>query len=145
MDITVYLPDELGERAKNEGLNFSRMLRAAVNSELEQRDAMNDALSDELQTYEVEIPYLDEATGETVPVIGRVTGRQLFEDDAVAVWLKPDMQILILWKAAGWEVQKPDSAQDAARSLGEYFLASGEPTTFIELCRKLGVKPVIDL
>lgn len=144
MDINVYLPNELGERAKHQELNFSRILRAAVTRELDQRDAMNDALGDEVQTYEVEIPYHDDESGETVPVIGRITGRELFDDGDVAVYLKSDRQILILWKSIH-EVGKFDDAQDAARALADYFLTSGEPKMFIDMCRKLGVKPVIDL
>ena len=38
MDITTYLPDELGERAKRADLNFSRLLRGAVADELTRQD-----------------------------------------------------------------------------------------------------------
>lgn len=34
MRITVYLPDDLGERARAAGINFSGVLRAAVEHEL---------------------------------------------------------------------------------------------------------------
>ena len=42
MDITVYLPDELGSWAKDAGINFSATLRGAVQSE-RTRAAMQDA------------------------------------------------------------------------------------------------------
>jgi len=45
MDITVYLPDEIGERAKKYGLNLSRMLRASVEEELNQLAELADTLS----------------------------------------------------------------------------------------------------
>lgn len=38
VDITCYLPDELGAKAKEADLPFSRMLRAAVEAELEKRE-----------------------------------------------------------------------------------------------------------
>jgi post-segregation antitoxin (ccd killing protein) len=40
MDITVYLPDELGSRAKEAELPFSGLLRAAVEEELARRAAL---------------------------------------------------------------------------------------------------------
>lgn len=39
MDITIYLPDELGKWAKENDLNLSRMLREAVEAEKHRRDA----------------------------------------------------------------------------------------------------------
>jgi len=39
MDITVYLPDELGKWAKEHDLNLSRMLRDAVEAEKRRREA----------------------------------------------------------------------------------------------------------
>lgn len=39
MDITVYLPDELGARAKSAKLPFSQLFRAAVERELAERNA----------------------------------------------------------------------------------------------------------
>jgi hypothetical protein len=38
MDITVYLPDEIGRWAKNNELNLSRMLRDAVEAEQDHRE-----------------------------------------------------------------------------------------------------------
>jgi post-segregation antitoxin (ccd killing protein) len=38
MNINAYLPDELGRRAKEAGLNLSGLLREAVVAELERRD-----------------------------------------------------------------------------------------------------------
>jgi hypothetical protein len=46
MDITVYLPDDIGQWAKNNELNLSAMLRAAVIEERDQRKAMAETLGD---------------------------------------------------------------------------------------------------
>jgi len=43
MDIAVYLPDELGARAKAAGLKFSALLRKAVTDELDRRQAIQRA------------------------------------------------------------------------------------------------------
>jgi len=55
MDIAVYLPDELGARAKQMKLPFSRMLRAAVEEEIRNRDRLRAAVA---------LAYLDWRTGE---------------------------------------------------------------------------------
>jgi hypothetical protein len=39
MDITVYLPDQLGQWAKDEALNLSQLLRAQVEAEKQHRTA----------------------------------------------------------------------------------------------------------
>jgi post-segregation antitoxin (ccd killing protein) len=39
MDITVYLPDEIGQWAKDAGLNLSQMLRAEVEAARQRRTA----------------------------------------------------------------------------------------------------------
>lgn len=44
MDITVYLPDDLGSQGKTAGLPFSQLLRAAVIAELERINAMKQTL-----------------------------------------------------------------------------------------------------
>jgi hypothetical protein len=46
VDITVYLPDELGAWAKENGVNLSQTLRAQVESERARRKAIADTLAD---------------------------------------------------------------------------------------------------
>jgi hypothetical protein len=43
MDITIYLPDEIGQWAKDKGLGLSRMLRDAVIEEQDRRQAIADS------------------------------------------------------------------------------------------------------
>ena len=46
VDITVYLPDDIGAQAKEAGMNLSRTLRDAVESELERARAMKEFAKD---------------------------------------------------------------------------------------------------
>jgi post-segregation antitoxin (ccd killing protein) len=54
MDITVYLPDELGKWAKEHDLNLSRMLRAALETEQHRRGAVA-YLLEEAATYNLAV------------------------------------------------------------------------------------------
>lgn len=54
MDITVYLPDELGKWAKDHHLHLSRMLREAVEIEKRRHDA-SAALAAETTTHELAV------------------------------------------------------------------------------------------
>ncbi len=81
MDITVYLPDALGARAKQENINLSRMLRDAITEEFAMRDAMK---TQDVQVYEVK---LEEH-------VGRITGNKIAEDDRVQVFLTDDERVL---------------------------------------------------
>src|SRR6266581_3784652 len=44
MDITIYLPDELGQWAKDAGLNLSQTLRSEVEAERHRRTAVDQTL-----------------------------------------------------------------------------------------------------
>ena len=46
MDITVYLPDEIGQWAKEAGINLSQTLRAALEAERSRRDTVAPILTD---------------------------------------------------------------------------------------------------
>jgi hypothetical protein len=52
MDITTYLPDELGARAKAAGVKFSALLRDAVTMDLVQREAF-ETLTEQMQVHEL--------------------------------------------------------------------------------------------
>jgi hypothetical protein len=64
MDITVYLPDDIGKFAKSAGLNLSAMLRQAVIAEKRRRAALK-VLEKEVQefTLDLETPDGDVYTG----------------------------------------------------------------------------------
>ena len=74
MDITVYLPDEIGARAKKAELKLSRMLRDAVELELRHRAAMEELAGDGEEI----LLYLETPDGQTFE--GRFTGSLLCEN-----------------------------------------------------------------
>lgn len=73
MDITVYLPDEIGAWAKEAELPLSRMLRDAVSDEKRQREAMARTLENAL-TYDREVEGDDEIGTHTACIHGAPIG-----------------------------------------------------------------------
>ena len=88
MDFTVYLPAEIGERAKAAELKLSRLLRDAVTRELDRRAAMNDTLA-ESQEYKVAVEDRDGRV-----FAGRITGRAIAVSGDVTVYLTDDERVL---------------------------------------------------
>lgn len=132
MDITIYLPDELGKRAKAEGINLSRTLRAALAHELPRRDAMTDTLKD-IETYELGL--LDH---EGHPYSGRVTGKHIASDESqyATVYLTDDGRVILYDERAQkhWVLEDPEAD-----------LQSLPPAEYTAAMDALGIKAVIDL
>jgi post-segregation antitoxin (ccd killing protein) len=135
VDITVYLPDEIGERAKKEDLKLSRMLRDAVIAEFDRKDAVNRLLG-ETQTYEVE---LRDAAGREYT--GRITGRLLYESLGQRFYLTETGRLLFVVDDRYEEVE---GGLDGAASFIAGW-AQDYPDQILDACEALGVKPVIDL
>ena len=144
MNFNIYLPEELGQRVRSEDLNLSRMLRDAVTAEFKRRDAMAEALSDS-QTYEFEWKDQD---GEYT---ARITGRQVWPDgkvgqqDHAAIYVASGNRVLVVYPSEQdhRDITPDEDLMDALRDA--YVLDLVEPDEFREVCRRLGVKPVIDL
>jgi hypothetical protein len=129
MDVTVYLPDDMAplvKRAKKEerGL-LSQLLRDALTTEMERRDAMSETLTD---AKEIELE-LEDNDGN--PYKGRFTGKEIDRDGSDAVYLTDDERVLIYDAelAVYWEVEDPES------ELEEWPAAA----------RALGITPVVDI
>jgi hypothetical protein len=91
MDITVYLPDEIGKRAKaaEPELNLSRLLRDAVEEELGRRERV-ELMHGDMQEHEVELE-----SPEGTVYTGVVLGKQLAEeDDGVTVFFTADERVV---------------------------------------------------
>ena len=84
MDVTVYLPDELGQRAKAARFKLSRMLRAAIQEELETMATKQRTLE---SAEEIVLDLVDE---EERPYKGRFVGTEIAED----VYLADDDRVL---------------------------------------------------
>jgi post-segregation antitoxin (ccd killing protein) len=131
MDITVYLPDEIGERAKSAGLNLSRLLRDAVSQELERRDALAETLENP-ETYNVA---LEDRDG--LEYTGRITGRLIASSGDIDVYLAEDERVLVhdRFKLKYWEEDDP---QENLRDVLE-------PGSYRTAMNALGLEAIIDL
>jgi hypothetical protein len=130
VDITVYLPDEIGQQAKQEELTLSRLLRDAVTDELERRRAVNETLSeDETKTYELE---LEDGT------TGRLTGREIAYDNTITVYLTDDERVIIY---DSYSLRYWDPGDDLEEELSG--LLSTED--YVQAMQALGLKPIIDI
>jgi hypothetical protein len=85
MNVNVYLPDDIGARAKEASLPFSQLLQAAVADELERRRIMSETLTD-VAVYEVDIEHPDGYV-----FTGRITGTLIADQ----VFLTEDERILV--------------------------------------------------
>jgi hypothetical protein len=143
MKVNVYLPDELGERAKEADLNFSRMLRDAVSTELERREAMDKSLIDS-RRYEVEL-----STEEGDEYIGRVIGNEIANvADDIRIFLTKDRRILAYnrYELEVHDLSEPEPGVDPNTTLAENLRVwLADPDNYIRACKALGLKAVIDL
>jgi hypothetical protein len=131
----VYLPDELGERAKKVGLAFSQLLRGAVIEELERMEAMEETL-EEVETFEVDIE-----TENLEPAIGRITGALIAQDsEGVQAYLTEDERVLVYDPD---HLKVHDVTDDPAEALQSWF--DNDQEAYIVAMEAIGETPVIDL
>jgi len=90
MDINVYLPDELGARAKEAGVKFSALLRDAVTDELARREAIERA-RDGMTEQNID---LDDYSGN--PLRLRFTGKSVGGDSGVEVYLTDAGKVVVV-------------------------------------------------
>lgn len=135
MDITVYLPDEIGTRAKEAELPFSRMLRDAVEAELERRAAVEQTLSDGVSEHEVE---LEDGS------IGVITGKFLgvTDTDDKAIYLTDDGRVLVYDTL----LERVARIEDPETELAEWLQNSPRDSEVLAgIMRSLGFRPRVRL
>jgi hypothetical protein len=81
VDVTIYLPDELGKRAKDEDVKLSRMLRDALIVHFAEEDAMKAARED---ADKIELLL---QTDEGSDYTGLITGKRIAGNDRVEVFV----------------------------------------------------------
>ena len=135
MDFTVYLPDELGKRAKAAELPLSRMLRDAVTEELERQQTVSNTLSTP-QTFDLD---LQDADGRWY--VGRVTGTEIAinDDGDVVIYLTDDERV-IAYEAENARYTIVDDPESDLRS----WLPNSNDA-YMDAMNALGLKPIIDL
>src|SRR5215207_5262051 len=92
MKVNVYLPDDLGERAKAAGeLNLSGLLQGALRDELDRREALASLLDGELPEHELD---LEDRNGNHY--VGVIHGKLLAEGrHDELVYLTDDERVLV--------------------------------------------------
>jgi len=136
VDVTCYLPDEIGARARAADLPFSRLLRDAVINELERREAMTETLKD-MRTYEIDL--VDQEDREYT---GRVTGSLIAYDSnlQIQVFLTDDERVI------AYNEDKREHYQ-----MGEIDIVEGlrnlldDDEAYADALHALGEKPVRDI
>jgi hypothetical protein len=135
VDVTLYLPDELGGRAKAEFERgeLSRLLQDAVRNELERRETVTKTLND-VQTYEVAV---EDAEGRTF--LGRITGQLIAENDRaeIEVFLTQDERVLVYDGAR----MKHYELTDPVEGLKNWLIGAD----YTDALHALGETPVVDL
>jgi hypothetical protein len=129
MNITVELPDEIGQWATESGINLSQMLRAELEAERTRRDTVASTLADSAQH---KIHVAEE--GLDYVLHGALIAQDY--DHEVEAYLGDDERIYV-YDAGRQRLHEVDSPQD----LGDW-LADG---LYIDAMRALGQKPVLHI
>lgn len=130
MNVNLYLPDEIGERAKAAELPLSQLLRSAVLNELERRQAVEQTLQHS-RVYEVALE-----NDEGGQFIGRIEGTMIADDEDVQVYLTDDERVIVVdgRRQKHFEVQDLEELRD---------WLTGD--AYVGALTAMGEKPVIDL
>jgi hypothetical protein len=130
MNINVYLPNELAERAKAADLPFSRLLRAAVRGELERRTEMSNTLQN---SYESFIDLEDE-NGRRYQ--GKIVGKLIASDSKRRVYLTNDERVLVYEadELRYWEAKNP---------VADLRLLEGR--AYFDAMHGIGESPIVEL
>ena len=89
MDITIYLPDDIAQRAKKQNINLSRLLRDALVEQFRVEDIMAKTLEG---ASEIKLK-LENENGNIYT--GRITGKKIASGDHVEVYLTKDERVIV--------------------------------------------------
>ncbi len=135
MDITVYLPDDVGRRAKEAELPLSQMLRAAVLTELERREAMETAIEGSKEI----VLDLENENGNRYK--GRFTGKYLAESGDCQVYVTDDTRLIVYdankLRYYEYDAEDEDAVAEAVGDLGT--------DTCAEVMGALGFEYTVDI
>ena len=135
MNVNVYLPDDLGQRAKDADLPFSQLLREAVRDELRRRETVSETL-EQVETYEIG---LEDRDG--YGYMGRITGKSIAysETFGVQVFLTNDERVIVYDERHLRHYELSDPVEDLRGWIGN------DAAQYFSAVEALGEKPVIDL
>lgn len=143
MNFNLYLPDDLGQQARDEKLKLSRLLRDAVVRELHRRSKISELLS-EAQVHEVELGDEPQAT-----YTGLINGTVIVAAPDRYVFLTSDKRVIIYYGGDDnpgdrryFILEADSSERELIEFLGNHLY---DEFQFAEACRALGVRPAVEL
>jgi post-segregation antitoxin (ccd killing protein) len=130
-DVTVRVDTELRAKARDLGINLSRLLEDTLRDEIERLEARTAAAAD--ATEEIRID-LEDREGRRY--VGRFTGKLLGEARGTYAYLLDDERVIVydVDRLQYWENPTP---------LEDWF--PHDPEVYIEILHGLGEKPEVDL
>jgi hypothetical protein len=128
MDIAVYLPDEIGQWAKESGIDLSQTLRAELEAERSRRDAVAGTLTDS-GVHKIRVA----ETGLDYVLHGALIAQDYHEVEAN---LGEDERIYV-YDAGRRRLHEVDSPED----LGDWLADS----LYVDAMRALGQRPVLHI
>lgn len=134
MDITVYLPDEIGAWAKASELNLSRLLRDAVEEEKGRQEAVADALEG---AEEIE---LDLESDEGHQYVGTFVGNVIAKGEDSEVYLTDDER-LVIYRPADMKAEVIESQYCDEEHLAQWL----DHESYLAACVALGLRARVAL
>ena len=140
MNLTVYLPDELGRRAKEAELPFSRLLRDAVSEELQRAaelERLNEGSEAEMKTYKLKVGKGDKLW------LARFKGIRIAATDNLDIYRTENSEI-VLYNChdrrfniipVGLDIEISEFLKEIAPSEDEY----------VQIASKLGLIAIVDV
>ena len=132
MDITIYLPDELGQQAKaDSNVNLSRMLRDALVTYYQEVDTVDATLTNATE-YTLK---LEDEEGRSYK--GRITATRIADSGLLEVFLTDEENVVLYDadKAEYWVIEDPE----------EELKDSLDQDAYLDVMAALGRDPVVDL
>jgi hypothetical protein len=141
VDITVYLPDNVGQWAKNAGLNLSATLREAIEDERQRREVRD--VGGESVVHELFVD--DDLGGHTV----RLHGKDLFHDDGrrsgfATLYATEDGRLFVYHEGEAqlYEIDDPTDPDYGGNGLRAHF---PDDAAYVAAMAAIGEKAVIDI
>jgi len=140
MNLTVYLPDELGRRAKEAELPFSRLLRDAVSEELQRAaelERLNERTEAEMETHKLKVGK-DEKLW-----LARFKGVRIAATDELDIY-RTDNEEIVLYNCRDRRFNILPIGEDVEISSFLKEIAPSEDE-YVQIASKLGVISIIDV
>lgn len=137
MKVSVYLPDEMGQKAKDLGLPFSQLLRRAVEYEMQEFCFTQAALNEGGGVAEYKLDLVD---GDGNSYVGKLTGKLVWQIDEIAVYLTEDVRIIVYNKGERRYTEIDDVEEAQA-----FFENAVPKADFVVLMNKLGGRAEVEL